>query len=99
RNTAPNEKHLEHVCGALLRDTKVRVANSLGIEFRKDLSLHDGLTFLANTQPRDLVHRQATFIVQLAGPVARSPVDIATLLFGGRRALECATRRSSTAIH
>jgi len=55
-------------------------------EFLEYLAPRDGRAFPPEVQPSDVVHWQTTVIVQSAEPVARSPIDIAKLPLGGRRA-------------
>jgi catechol 2,3-dioxygenase-like lactoylglutathione lyase family enzyme len=85
-NYGPEQEHLNHVFGARVRITGLRAAKGPGIEFLEYLTPRDGRAFPADAQPSDIVHWETTLLVQSAEPVARSPIDIAKLPLGGRRA-------------
>lgn len=85
-NYGVEQEHLNHVFGARVRITSLRAPKGPGIEFLEYLAPRDGRAFPADAQACDLVHWQTTVIVQSAEPVARSPIEIATLPLGGRRA-------------
>lgn len=85
-NYGPEQEHLNHVFGARVRITGLRAAKGPGIEFLEYLTPRDGRAFPADEQPSDIVHWQTTVVVQSAEPLARSPIDIAKLPLGGRRA-------------
>ncbi len=85
-NFGPEQEHLNHVFGARVRITSLRAPKGPGIEFLEYLTPRDGRPFPAGTQPSDVVYWQTTIFVQSIAPVVRSPIDIATLPMGGRRA-------------
>lgn len=85
-NYGPEQEHLNHVFGARVRITGLRAAKGPGIEFLEYLTPRDGRAFPTDAHPSDVAHWQTTLIVQSAEPVARSPIDIAKLPLGGRRA-------------
>lgn len=85
-NYGPEQEHLNHVFGARVRSTGLRAPKGPGIEFLQYLTPRDGRAFPADAQPSDILHWQTALIVQSAEPLARSPIDIAKLPLGGRRA-------------
>ncbi|MFN0128140.1 MAG: VOC family protein [Verrucomicrobiales bacterium] len=85
-NHGPEQEHLNHVFGARVHITGLRAPTGPGIEFLQYLSPRDGRPFPADAKPSDFVHWQTTVTVQSTEPLARSPIDIAKLPLGGRRA-------------
>jgi catechol 2,3-dioxygenase-like lactoylglutathione lyase family enzyme len=85
-NFGPEQEHLNHVFGARVHITGLRAPKGPGIEFLQYLSPRDGRSFPSDAKPSDIVHWQTTVTVQSTEPLARSPINIAQLPLGGRRA-------------